>query len=370
MSTTSTDHAERTSANGSVDRGRDADDPTEIPPKGWKDIFARVRVEAKDDDVTMMAAGVAFYSLLAMVPGLVALISIYGLVATPSDVSRQITSTLSAAPREVRDLVRAQLESIVSAAGGTAVLGVIIGTLVALWSASSGVGHLMNAVNRAYDEEETRGFVRLKLVALALTIGAIVFIVIAFAVIALLPSLLAKTGLGTAGRIFVGLLRWVLLLAGMIVGLGVVYRYGPDREDARWEWVSVGAVVAAVMWLVGSILFSVYTANFAKYNETYGSLGAVVVLLLWLYLTALAVVLGAEINCEVERQTAKDSTDGPPEPMGSRNALAADTVGGTAAEVKQATKRDKARKHTKHEIRDEEHAETEEQVTAASDPRA
>src|SRR6185295_8662124 len=146
--------------------------------------------------------------------------------------------------------------------------------------------------------------------------------------------LLAKTGLGTAGRVLVGLLRWILLMAGMTVGLGVVYRYGPDREDARWEWVSVGAVAASVMWIVGSILFSIYTANFAKYNETYGSLGAVVILLLWLHLTALAVILGAEINCEVERQTAKDSTEGAPEPMGSRNAVAADTLGATAEQVK------------------------------------
>ena len=236
-------------SNRSVGRGRDADTPTEIPPRGWKDIFTRVKAETKDDDVTLMAAGVAFYSLLAMVPGLVALISIYGLIATPSEVSRQITSTLSAAPREVRNLVTAQLESITASAGGGAVLGAIVGTLIALWSASSGIGHLMDAVNRAYDEEETRGFVRLKVIALALTIGAIVFIVIAFAVIALLPSLLAKTGLGTAGRVLVGLLRWILLMAGMTVGLSVVYRYGPDREDARWEWVSVGAVAASVMWM-------------------------------------------------------------------------------------------------------------------------
>ncbi|MEY2583844.1 MAG: rane protein, partial [Ilumatobacteraceae bacterium] len=285
--------------------------------------------------------------------GLAALISIYGLVAKPSDVSRQIASTLSAAPREVRDLVASQLESIVSSSGSGAVLGAIIGTIIALWSASSGVGHLLQAVNRAYDEEETRSFVKLKLISLVLTIGAIVFVVIAFAVIALLPSLLAKTGLGTVGRVFVGLLRWVLLLAGMTVGLGIVYRYGPDRDDARWEWVSVGAVVASVLWLIGSVLFSVYTANFAKYNETYGSLGAVVVLLLWLDLTALVVILGAEINCEIERQTAKDSTDGPPQPMGSRNAVAADTVGGTASDVKSKTARDKARKKDKHEDREE-----------------
>jgi membrane protein len=249
--------------------------------------------------------------------------------------------------------VASQLESIVSSSGSGAVLGAIIGTIIALWSASSGVGHLLQAVNRAYDEEETRSFVKLKLISLVLTIGAIVFVVIAFAVIALLPSLLAKTGLGTVGRVFVGLLRWVLLLAGMTVGLGIVYRYGPDRDDARWEWVSVGAVVASVLWLIGSVLFSVYTANFAEYNETYGSLGAVVVLLLWLDLTALVVILGAEINCEIERQTAKDSTDGPPQPMGSRNAVAADTVGGTASDVKSKTARDKARKKNKHEHREE-----------------
>ena len=333
MPTTTANKEHLSLSKSAAHRGRDADSPTEIPARGWRDILVRVRKEAKDDDVTLMAAGVAFYSLLALVPGLIALISIYGLVAKPSDVSRQITSTLSAAPREVRELVRTQLEAIVSSAGGGAVLGVIVGTLVALWSASSGVGHLLDAVNRAYDEEETRGFVRLKLISLALTIGIIVFLVVAFAVITLLPSLLAKTGLGTAGRVLIGMLRWVVLLAGMTIGLAVVYRYGPDRDDARWEWVSVGAVVAAVMWIVGSILFSVYTANFAKYNETYGSLGAVVVLLLWLLLTALAVILGAEINCEIERQTAKDSTEGAPEPMGSRNAFAADTLGATAEQV-------------------------------------
>ncbi len=159
--------------------------------------------------------------------------------------------------------------------------------------------------------------------------------VVAFAIVALLPALLAKTGLGASSRIVVGSLRWVLLLGGMTLGLAVLYRYGPDRDDARWQWVSPGAIVAALMWVLGSMIFSVYTANFARYNETYGSLGAVVVLLLWLFLTALVVIIGAEINCELERQTARDSTVGPARPMGARNATAADTLGATAAEVKQ-----------------------------------
>jgi membrane protein len=325
-------------------RGRDADTPRAIPARGWIDILARVRAEAKDDGVTLMSAGVAFYALLALVPGLVALISIYGLLATPSGVEQQITSTLSAAPREVRELVSAQLKSIVSSAGGSTVLGAIIGIVLALWSASSGIGHLVEAINRAYDEKETRGFVKLKAMALALTVGAILFMVVAFAIITLLPALLAKTGLGVVGRVLVGVVRWVVLLAGMSVGLGVLYRFGPDRDNPRWRWVTPGAVGAAALWVIGSLVFSLYTANFAKYNETYGSLGAVVVLLLWLFLTALVVILGAEINCELERQTAKDSTEGPPQPMGARRAVAADTLGETAEAVKLQRRQAKQRK--------------------------
>lgn len=318
-------------------RGRDADSPTEIPARGWNDIRARVMAEAKDDGVTLMSAGVAFYALLALVPALVALISIYGLLATPSGVEQQITSSLSAAPREVRELVKAQLQSIVSATGGSTIVGVIIGIVLALWSASSGVGHLVEAINRAYDEKETRGFVRRKALALVLTVGATLFFLVAFALIALLPALVAKTGLGIVGRVLVGVVRWVVLLAGMTVGLSVLYRYAPDRDNPRWQWVSPGAIVAAVLWLIGSLVFSIYTANFGRYNETYGSLGAVVVLLLWLFLTAFVVILGAEINCELERQTARDSTQGPPQPMGARQAVAADTLGATAEQVKQHT---------------------------------
>lgn len=237
-------------------RGREANKPTEIPARGWKDVLARVKAEAKDDGVTLMSAGVAFYALLALVPGLVALISIYGLLAEPSDVQEQITSTLSAAPREVRELVSSQLEAIVSSAGGGAVVGAIFGIVFALWSASSGVGHLMEAINRAYDESETRSFVKRKALSLALTVGAVLFIVVAFAVIALLPPLLAKTGLGVVGRILVGVVRWVLLLAGMSAGLGILYRYGPDRDNPRWRWVSPGAIIAAVLWVIGSLVFS------------------------------------------------------------------------------------------------------------------
>jgi membrane protein len=326
---------EQSNVDGDQDRGRTADTPTQIPAKGFWDVFARVRKESKDDGVTLLSAGVAFYALLAFVPAMVALVSLYGLVAKPSDVQRQVSSSLSAAPREVRGLVTSQLESIVNSAGKGAVLGVIFGTLLALWSASSGVGHLIEAVNRAYDEAETRGFVKRKVIALLFTIGAILFVLVSFGLVTILPALLAKSGLGTAGRIVVGVLRWIVLLGGMIVGLAVLYRFGPDRDDPRWRWVTPGAIVAAVAWIVGSVLFSVYTANFAKYNETYGSLGAVVIMLLWLFLTAAVVIIGAEINAELERQTTRDTTVGGDRPIGQRSATAADTVGPTADQVDQ-----------------------------------
>ena len=324
----------------SEDHGRDADRPTDIPAKGWRDVLVRVKSEAKDDHVTLLSAGVAFYSLLALVPGLVALISIYGLVASPSTIRSQVLSSLSAAPTDVRNLVSTQLASISASSGGSTIITAIIGILLALWSASAGINHVMDALNVCYDEEEHRNFVRRKVIALAFTIGAVLFFVVAFTVIAIMPALLAHTGLGVVGRILANVLRWVILFAGMIVGLAVLYRYAPDRDEPRWRWASPGAIVAAVVWTIGSIAFSIYTANFGKYNQTYGSLAAIVVMMLWLFLTALAVLLGGEVNSELERQTAKDTTEGPASSLGTRGAFAADTVGPDAEQMRAARAND------------------------------
>lgn len=313
-------------------RGRDADKPGEIPLRGVKDVVRRVRTEAKADNVPLLSAGVAFYSLLALIPGLGAVISIYGLVAKPASVRQQVISSLSAAPKEARDLVAAQLTSIASSSHGSTVIAVTIGVVLALWTASTGVAHLMQAINIAYDEQDERGFVRRRAIALLFTVGATLMLAASFVVIAVLPAWLANTGLGLAARVTASLLRWMLLLAVMIAALAVLYRYTPDRDEPKWRWVSTGAAVAAVVWVIGSIAFSVYTANFAKYNKTYGSLGAVVVLMLWLYLTSLAIILGAEINAELERQTVKDTTTGPAQPIGQRNADAADTIGLTTSD--------------------------------------
>src|SRR5215207_6162258 len=303
-------------------RGREADTPTEIPPRGWLDVARRVKRESTQDGVSLLAGGVAFFGLLALVPGLVALVSLYGLFASEASVTDQVNNILGAAPDEVRNLVTEQLQAIVRGSASGATLAAVVGIAVALWSASSGLNHLVGAINLAYDERETRGFVRLRALSLGLTAGAVVFLVLAFGAIALLPAVMAKTGLGVGARIAVSVLRWVVLLAGMLLGLSFLYRVAPDRNAPRWSWASPGAILATVGFLVASLLFSIYTANFGRYNETYGTLGAIVVVMLWLYLTAMMVILGAELNAELERQTKRDSTVGPPEPLGRRGGYA------------------------------------------------
>jgi membrane protein len=315
-------------------RGRDADTPTEIPGPGWRDVLARTKADSKADNVALLAAGVAFFALLAVVPALVAFVSLYGLAADPEDIARHVGDVLGAAPSEVRELIEAQLEDITTGDTTGAGVGAILGVVVALWSASSGMKHAITGVNIAYDEPETRGFLKLRVLSLLLTMGALIFGLVAFALIAVLPAALANSALGTPGRIALGILRWPLLAGVLLLALAVFYRYAPNRDDPRWRWVSPGAIAATVLWLVGSAAFSIYAANFGNYNETYGSLGGIVVVMLWLFLTAFLVIAGAELNAELERQTRKDTTEGRPRPMGVRQAYAADTLGETAEEVR------------------------------------
>ena len=318
---------------GEEGHGRDAASPTDLPARGWKDVLVRTKAEVKEDRVPLLSAAIAFYALLAFVPGLIAVVSMYGLVANPADVERQVGSWLRAAPSDARNLMIDQLKNITTNAGAGTGFAVVLGIVFALWSASSGMAHLIEATNIAYDETESRSMVRRRGLALVLTLGAIVFMLVAVAAITVLPALLDRAGVGTAGKIAVGILRWLLLPVGMMLALSVVYRYAPDRDAPKWSWVSTGAIVATLIWLAASAVFAVYTGNFAKYDKTYGSLGAVVVLMLWLFITALCVILGAELNAELERQTAHDTTEGPDRPMGSRDAQAADTLGPTADQM-------------------------------------
>jgi membrane protein len=311
----------------SDDRGRHASTPTEVPARGWLDVAKRVKAEAKTDQVPLLAAGVAFFALLALVPALVALISLYGLVADPEDITTQVDDALAAAPTEVRDMIGQQLSSIEGSSGG-AVIAVIGGVLLALWSASSGMGHLIDAINVAYDEEETRGFVKLRVLGLCITAGGLLVIVASLLALTVLPAV--GDQLGDGGRLAASILRWPLLAAVGVIALGALYRYAPDRDDAKWEWVTPGALTAVVIWLLGSVAFTIYANQFGSFGETYGALGAVVVVMLWLFITAMAVLIGAEINGEAERQTTEDTTVGAERRLGRRDAYAADTVGSDA----------------------------------------
>jgi membrane protein len=306
------------------DRGRGADTPQEIPAKGWKDIAKRTGKEVKADQVPLLAAGVAFYVLLALFPAIIAGVSIYGLVADPQTVRDQINRLAETLSPETAKLIGQQIQQVTSSAGGALGFATILGILTALWSASSGMKALITGVNLAYDETETRKFVKLRGLALLLTLGAMVLMGVALATIVGYPPI-ADT-LPTVLRWLVAILRFVILGGLLVVGLAVLYRYAPDRDQPRWGWVSWGSGIATLLWILASVGFSIYANSFGNYNKTYGALAGVIILMFWLFLSAFVVLVGAELNTEMELQTAKDTTAGPTKPMGERDAHAADHV--------------------------------------------
>ena len=306
--------------------GIHAEKPTQIPWSGWKQILKRAWAENKADNMPIIGGGVAFFGFLAIFPALIAMISLYGLVASPETVARQVEDISAQLPSEASALIEEQLTAIVSNSGSALTLSLVVAILAALWSASGGIGNLMTAVNLAYDEVETRNFVKLKLTSLALTLGAIVFVIVSFALVAVVPAVFDALHLGIVGTILAQVVRWVLLLAVFAGGLAILYRVAPDRDAPRFSWVSLGAVVVTVMWAIVSVGFSIYVDRFGSYDKTYGAIAGVIVLMLWLYLTCYLVLLGAEINAEAEHQTARDTTEGEPRPMGTRDAEMADTL--------------------------------------------
>jgi membrane protein len=306
--------------------GIHAEKPTEIPWAGWKQIVKRAWAENKADNMPIIAGGVAFFGFLSIFPALIALLSLYGLVATPETVARQVESLSAQLPESAAQIIEEQLNAIVANSGSALTVGLIVSILAALWSASGGVGNLITAVNLAYDEVETRNFVKLKLMSLGLVLASIVFVLITFGLVAVVPAVLDALPLGVVGTILAQVVRWVLLLAVFAGALAVLYRVAPDRDAPRFSWVSLGAVVVTVVWAIVSVGFSLYVDNFGSYDKTYGAIAGVIVLMLWLYLTCYLVLLGAEINSEAEHQTAHDTTRGEPEPMGERDATMADTL--------------------------------------------
>ncbi len=308
-------------------RGRRAQAPREIPLRGWRDVAVRTYREVGRDDLALVAAGVAFYSLLAIIPAVFAAVAIYGLFADPAEVQRQLASLAGVLPNQARELLLEQLTHAIDRSPGALSFGAVFGVLASLWSANKGTKALIRAINIAYDENDTRSFVRSNALSLLLTVGGVVTAVICIAAIAVVPVLLGRLGFSETVQTLVSLARWPLLIGLFVGGLSVVYRVAPYRDDPRWRWVTWGTAVATVLWVALSLAFSLYAGRFGSYGETYGSLGAVVVLMLWLWLSAFVVLLGAEINSELEHQTCEDTTQGEPSPMGERGAYVADTVG-------------------------------------------
>jgi membrane protein len=319
-------------AGSSSDRGRRAGQPQEIPPSGWWDITWRVVKRLGSDNITLVSGGVALYALLSVFPALAAAVSIYGLFATPADVIKHMSVFAGVLPPGVWQIFNTQLQDLASHEQRTLSIGAAIGVVIALWSARSAMSAFMSATNIAYGEREKRNFFVQVLVSLLLTAAGVVGFLVMLLLGIAIPVALKIMGTAAWVQWLVDLLQWALLWLFAVIGLAFVYRYAPAREPARWAWVSWGSAIAASMWLGASALFAIYVRTFANYGKTYGALGGMIALLMWFYLSSLLVVLGAEINAEMERQTQKDTTEGPPAPMGERGAYAADTLGPSAGE--------------------------------------
>ncbi len=308
-------------------RGRRARAPLQIPWRGWKDIAVRTYQETQDDRLLALAAGVVFYSLVALFPAIAAGVSSYALFADAGIITKHLSLVAGIIPAELLDVLRDEITRIATKSDGKLTFGFLLGLGVALWSANAGMKAIFDALNIIYDEQEKRGLVRFNLISLFFTVCAIGGVLFAIGGVVVFPLLLAAFGLSSIDEPIIGYLRWPVMFGLIIVGLAVLYRYGPSRRLAKWRWITVGSVFAASVWLAVSSLFSWYLSNFANYNATYGALGAVVGLMMWMWFSTIVVLVGAELNSEIEHQTARDSTVGPEEPLGRRGAVMADTVG-------------------------------------------
>ena len=310
--------------------GRRARSPFRIPWAGWKDIFWRTYQRIDDDRLLATAGGVVFFGLLAVFPAVTALVSSYGLFADPSTISANLQTLAMMLPEGAFQIVEDQVARVVS--NGNTALGItfLSGLVLAIWSANAGVKSIFDALNVAYEEREKRSFVRLNLISLAFTIGAIVALLLMVGAVVAFPLALDHLGIAPESQLIAALARWPLLLVILLAALAILYRFAPSRDAPRWQWLSIGAMAAAMLWIAGSALLSWYLSKFANYNATYGSLGAAIGLMMWMWMSAIVIMFGAELNSEVERQTLHDTTTGRPKPLGSRDAVSADTVGAAA----------------------------------------
>jgi membrane protein len=309
-------------------RGRRADTPRDIPAKGRKDIAWRVYEGFQNDRVLLVAAGVTFYALLALFPATASIVSLYGLFADASIIHEHLGLISGFLPDGALEVIGDQVRRIASQ--GQATLGIAFGGTLALslWGANAGTKAIFDALNIIYEEEEKRGFIRLTLLSLAFTIGSILFVLVSLAGVVAIPVALTLLNIpDQSGAALLTLLRWPVLYLVVLIALACLYRYGPSRREPKWRWVTWGSAIAGGVWIAGSLLLSWYVANFANYNATYGSLGAVIGFMIWMWISTAIVLMGGEINAEMEHQTAKDTTEGMPKPLGTRGARMADEIG-------------------------------------------
>jgi len=307
--------------------GRRATSPVRLPWSAWKEVGWRVYAKLGRDNTSLLAAGVAFYAFLSIVPMFGALVMTYGIVADPANVAKHMQTIINLVPADAARLIYQQLMDVTTTAATKKGLGLLLALFLALYGATRAAGGLIMALNVIYEQPETRSFVRTTLLTFGITFGAVLVAItglLGASVLALLKPI--ADFLGPAGAILTTSVTWIV--AGLLASfaIGAMYRFAPDRHDARWQWLSFGSMLATFLWLVATIGFGFYAQRFGDYNATYGSLGAVVVLLMWLYVSAYAVLLGAEINAETERQTAVDTTTGRARPIGRRGATVADEV--------------------------------------------
>jgi membrane protein len=308
-------------------RGREAEAPEDVPPRGWRDILWRVIWSIPEDRVLSTAGGVAFFVLLSVFPALATVVSLYGLVADPASIREHLAQLQGVVPAGVLALLGDELTRIAAQRGNTLGLAFLAGLVISFWSANSGVAALFDALNVVYKEREKRGLPRFYGTTLLFTIGGVLFVLAAVAVVVVLPVALGLFGAAAQTERVLRILRWPVLLLAVMFALALVYRFGPSRRVAKWRWVTWGSAVAALLWIGASMLFSWYVSSFDSYNRIYGSLGTGIGFVTWIWLSAVVVLLGAELNAEMEHQTARDTTQGRPKPFGTRGAVVADTVG-------------------------------------------
>jgi membrane protein len=316
---------------GETGRGRSAETPSEIPARGWKDILWRVYRGISENRILLVAAGVTFYALLAIFPGIAALISIYGLFADPASVASHLDTMANVAPGGAIDILREEMTRLASQGGATLGISFLVSLALSFWTANSGVKAIFDALNIVYGEEEKRSFIKLNIITLFVTLGIVVFILLTLAAVVAVPVALTYIPIPGVTALVVKIGRWPILFVLVTTALAVLYKYGPSRTEPRWRWVTWGSVSAAIVWLAASALFSWYVASFGSYNKTYGSLGAVIGFMTWIWISIIVVLVGAKLNAEMEHQTIRESTTGQPKPLGRRGARMADTVGAAQA---------------------------------------